>query len=99
MCEPVLHMSQRFDSLDIMLEMQMDKLLKNPVVVEVLNLVYEGQYSYESSALYLSETFQSLFLMSINDNKSISGRLATNILSFGNVNGRSQLSLQFNIWK
>lgn len=57
MCEPVLHMSLRMDSLDIMLEMQMDKLLKNPVVVEVLNLVYEGQYSYESSALYLSETF------------------------------------------
>ena len=35
-------MTERKDSLDIMLEMNMDKLLKHPVIVEVLNLVYEG---------------------------------------------------------
>ena len=57
MSEPIFHMSERKDSLDIMLEMNMQELLKHPVIVEVLNLVYEGKYSVDSSALNLSETF------------------------------------------
>jgi len=57
MREPIFHMTEKRDSLDLMYEMRMDSLLKNPVIVEVLNLVYEGQYSYDSSALYLSLTF------------------------------------------
>ena len=47
-------MTERKDSLDIMLEMNMEKLLKNPVIVEVLNLVHEGKYSVDSSAVNLS---------------------------------------------
>jgi hypothetical protein len=54
MSEPILHMTERKDSLDIMFEMNMQELLKNPVVVEVLNLVYEGKYSVSSSALSMS---------------------------------------------
>ena len=54
MSEPIFHMTERKDSLDIMLEMNMDKMLKNPVIVEVLNLVYEGLYSVDSSVLNLS---------------------------------------------
>jgi len=42
MSEPILHMTERKDSLDIMYEMNMSELLQHPVVVEVLNLVYEG---------------------------------------------------------
>lgn len=64
-------MTERKDSLDIMLEMNMDKLLKHPVIVEVLNLVYEGQYSVDSNALNLSQTFQSFFQMEASDLKSI----------------------------
>ena len=50
-------MTERKDSLDIMLEMNMETLLKNPVIVEVLNLVNEGKYSVDSSAMSLSQTF------------------------------------------
>ena len=45
MSEPIFHMTERKDSLDIMLEMNMEQLLKHPVIVEVLNLAYEGKYS------------------------------------------------------
>lgn len=57
MSEPILHMTERKDSLDIMYEMNMQELLKHPVVVEVLNLVFEGKYSVSSSALSMSQTF------------------------------------------
>ena len=93
MTEPIFHMTERKDSLDIMLEMNMDKLLKNPVIVEVLNLVYEGQYSYDSSALYLSQTFQAFFLMDISDLKSINTRILANITNFGDSSNAKQSSL------
>jgi len=83
MREPIFHMSERKDSLDIMLEMNMENLLKNPVIIEVLNLVYEGKYSVDSSALNLSQTFQCLFLMETADLKRINDRLIQNILAFG----------------
>ena len=54
MSEPILHMTEKKDSLDIMYEMNMQDLLRNPVVVEVLNLVYEGKYSISASALSMS---------------------------------------------
>ena len=57
MREPIFHMTERKDSLDIMLEMNMEDLLNNPVIVEVLNLVNEGKYSVDSSVLSLSQTF------------------------------------------
>ena len=75
MTEPIFHMTERKDSLDIMLEMNMEGLLKHPVIVEVLNLVYEGKYSVDSSALNLSQTFQCYFLMDTTDLKSINDRL------------------------
>jgi len=48
MSEPILHMTERKDSLDIMYEMSMQSLLQHPAIVEVLNLVYEGKYSISS---------------------------------------------------
>ena len=42
MNEPVFHLTERKDSFDLMLEMQLDHLLQNPVIVEILNLTYEG---------------------------------------------------------
>lgn len=56
MSEPILHMTEKKDCLDIMLEMDMQDLLKHPVVIEVLNLVYEGKYSISSTALSMSQT-------------------------------------------
>lgn len=85
MVEPIFHMSERKDSLDMMLEMNMYELLKNPIIIEVLNMVYEGKYSVDASALNLSETFQCFFLMETNDLKSISERLITNIMNFGDI--------------
>jgi len=76
-------MTERKDSLDIMLEMNMESLLKNPVIVEVLNLVNEGKYSVDSYAMNLSQTFSSFFLMDIADSKSINDRLIFNVTSLG----------------
>jgi len=57
MSEPILHMTEKKDSLDVMYEMNMQRLLQHPVVVEVLNLVYEVKYSVSSSSLSMSITF------------------------------------------
>lgn len=54
MTEPIFHISERKDCLDIMLEMNMQELLKDPIVIEVLNLVYEGKYSASNSSLSMS---------------------------------------------
>ena len=83
MAEPILHMDERKDSLDIMYEMNMQDLLKHPVVVEVLNLVYEGKYSVSSSSLSMSQTFQSLIDMPVFDMKSVMEKLINNVVSFG----------------
>ena len=40
MREPIINLTEKKDSLDIIYEMQMEELLKHPVVVELLNLVY-----------------------------------------------------------
>ena len=79
MSEPILHMTERKDSLDIMQEMNMQDLLKHPVVVEVLNLVYEGKYSVSSSTLNLSTTFQCLMDDQMLDHKSMMSKLFQNI--------------------
>lgn len=99
MREPIFHLSEKKDSLDIILQMQMEFLLKHPVVVEVLNLVYEGKYSVDSSVLSLSQTFQAFFLMEAADLKSINERMLMNIKSLGDSGSGKQASLQFNIWK
>ena len=75
MSEPILHMTERKDSLDIMYEMNMQTLLQHPVVVEVLNLVYEGKYSVSSSSLSMSQTFQCTLEMETMSLKSINDRL------------------------
>jgi hypothetical protein len=93
MSEPILHMTEKKDSLDIMYEMNMQELLRNPVVVEVLNLVYEGKYSISSSALSMSQTFFCLLEMDTGDIKSINGRLVQNIMNFGDTGSAKQTSL------
>lgn len=99
MLEPILHMSERKDSLDIMYEMNMQQLLKHPIVVEVLNLVNEGKYSISSSPLSMSQTFQCMLDMQIMSLKSINDRLIQNIVNFGDSGSTKQTSLQYNIWK
>lgn len=83
MREPVFHLTEKKDSLDVMMEMNMDFLLKHPVIVEVLNLVYEGRFSVDSSVMSLSQTFQSFFIMEATELKSINERLIYNIKSLG----------------
>jgi len=85
MSEPILHMSEKKDSLDIMYEMNMQELLKHPVVIEVLNLVYEGRYSVSQSALSMSQTFQASLDMDTFNIKSINERLIQNIINFGDT--------------
>lgn len=85
MSEPIFHMSERKDCLDIMLEMNMKELLKHPIVIEVLNLVYEGKYSVSNSSLSMSQSFQCLLEMETFSIKNISNRLIFNIVSFGDT--------------
>jgi len=99
MSEPILHMTERKDSLDIMYEMNMKELLQHPVVVEVINLVYEGEYSISSTSLSLSRTFLCMLEMDIFDQKSICQRMIQNISNFGDTNNKKQSSLMYNIWK
>ena len=81
--EPCLSITEHKDSLDIMNEMGMQELLKHPVVVEVINLVYESQYSVTHSPLALSASIESFLDDKTFDNKSIAGKLINNILTFG----------------
>lgn len=76
-------MSERKDCLDIMLEMDMQELLKNPIVIEVLNLVYEGKYSASDSSLSMSQTFTCLLEMDTFSFKNILSRLIYNCSHFG----------------
>lgn len=99
MSEPILHMHEKKDSLDIMLEMQMEDLLKHPVIVEVLNLVYEGKYSISSTALGMSQTVQCMVDMEMMSFKNIANRLIQNIANFGDNGSSKQTSLQYHIWK
>lgn len=52
--EPILHLTKRQDVFDVMIEMDMIELLKHPVIIEVLNFIYEGKFSASSNALSLS---------------------------------------------
>jgi hypothetical protein len=54
MREPVLHPSERQDSMDLMLLMNMEKLIQHKIVEEVLNLVFDGKYSIDSSPFDIS---------------------------------------------
>jgi len=58
MSEPILHTTERKDCLDIMYEMNMKELLQHPVVIELINLIYEGEFSISTSSLSLSKTYQ-----------------------------------------
>lgn len=93
MSEPIVHMSERKDCLDIMLEMDMQELLKHPVVIEVLNLVYEGKYSISSTALSMSQTVQAMLSQDVWNPKSINDRLIYNITHCGDTASTRQTSL------
>ena len=75
MREPIFSLKERQDSLDIMYEMKMEQLLKHPVIVELLNLVYQGQYSFEANISTLSNTFSMYLTSSVNDGKSLNDAL------------------------
>lgn len=92
-------MTERKDSLDVMYEMNMQRLLQHPVVVEVLNLVYEGKYSVSSSSLNMSQTFQCTLEMETMSLKSINDKIIQNVVNFGDTGSQKQTSLQYNIWK
>ena len=83
MTEPIFHMKEKKDCLDIMLEMDLKELLMHPIVIEVLNLVYEGKYSASDNSLSMSLTFSCLLEMETFSIKNILNRLIQNIVNFG----------------
>ncbi len=100
MREPILSRGTSIDSLDAMLEMNLESILEHPIVVEVLNLVYEGQYSIDSSSLSLSTTFFTFSSMDSFDYKSILKRLTMNLQNISRKKQDSkQSSVQYHIWK
>mmetsp|Transcript_22642 Transcript_22642/g.34931 ORF Transcript_22642/g.34931 Transcript_22642/m.34931 type:complete len:204 (-) Transcript_22642:2219-2830(-) len=101
MTEPILHLTDHKDSLDIMLEMKMEHLLKHPVIVEVLNLTYEGKYSSDSDVLSLSATIATFFHVETLDSKSFVERFMQNMKSLieRKKGGQKQSTFIFDIWK
>jgi len=98
MLEPKLHSNKDQDLLDILMEMRLQTILNHPVVIEVLNLVWEGRFSIDSSLSSLSPTFTAFFEMKVSDSKSIKERIIQNIKS-SDLTKKKQQGLQFNIWK
>lgn len=99
MMEPIICLNSTKDSMDIMLEMKMFDILSHPIIVEVLNLVYEGEYSVDSSILSMSQTFSQLFNSETFSFKSINQKILDNINSLGLGNQQKQIGIQLNIWK
>ena len=95
MLEPLLDLKQRQDCLDLMLTMRMERILNHPVIIEVLNLVYEGKYTVDTPPLHLSHTFACMQTQPVFEQKRVSDRLVQNIQSFGSshVQEKRQSSL------
>ena len=83
MLEPTLSLSKPMDSFDLLQRMNLQKLLQHPIVIEVVDLIGEGNFSVSSSALSISHTFTALSEMSTIGYRSITGSLVKNIKSLG----------------
>lgn len=97
--EPILHSKEQKDSMDMMFLMNMDEIIQHKVVEEVLNLVYDGKYSIDTSPLYLSSLWNTLEQMPTFSPKSVFKRLISNINTMGAWRLKKQSSVQFHIWK
>ena len=83
----------------MLLEMKLLDLLNHPIVVEVLNLVCEGQYTIDGSTFTLSQTLNSVLQYEAFSIKSMNQRIIENIKTMGQVNSKKQVGLQFYIWR
>ena len=100
MTEPILDVgNSSTDSLDMMLEMNVQELLQHPIVIEVHTLINEGRFSVTTSPFSISESFSALLDMETISLRSVTGRMMRNIISLGEIPNTKQSSLQFNIWK
>lgn len=99
MKEPILSINTQQDSMDLIYLMDMKDLIQHKVVEEVLNLVYDGKYSIDTTPLYLSSLWNTMTQMSTFSQKSVFKRLIANINTMGAWRMKKQSSIQFNIWK
>lgn len=83
MREPILHPKEQQDSMDLILKMGIDDLIQHKVVEEVLNLVYDGKYSIDTSILYLSSVWNTMTTMPTFTPKSVFKRIVNNINTMG----------------
>ena len=83
MLERVLHTKEERDLLDYMLEMELSEILNHQMIIEVLELVYEGKLATEDNSLFLLTTLESFIETSMFDSKCIQHKLKSNIASFG----------------
>jgi len=79
--------------MDLILMMDMTELIKYRVVEEVLNLVYDGKYSIDTSPLYLSSIYNIMSTMNTFQPKSIYQRVLTNINTMGEWRLKKQSSV------
>ena len=85
--------------MDLLLMMNIEKLISHKAVEEVLNLVHDGKYSIDTSPLYLSSIYNTLTTMDTFSPKSVFARLVMNINTRGEWRLKKQSSIQFHIWK
>lgn len=83
MKEPILNQREQKDSMDLILMMDTNDIIQHEVVEEVLNLVYDGKYSIDTSPLYLSSMYNILTTMPTFSPKSVFKALVNNINTMG----------------
>ena len=69
--------------MDLMLLMNMEKLIQHKVVEEVLNLVFDGKYSIDSSSLDISSLWVFINQMDTFSSKSCWEKLYTHTATMG----------------
>ena len=79
MKEPILNINDQKDSMDLLFTMEMDDVIQHKVVEEVLNLVYDGKYSVDTTPLYLSSLWNTMTSMNTFSSKSVFKKLINNI--------------------
>lgn len=79
--------------MDLLLSMNLNRVIQHKAVEEVLNLVYDGKYSIDSSVLYLSSLWTFASQMATFSQKSCWDKLVLNINKMGDWRLKKQSSI------
>ena len=99
MLEPCMGLSGGMDCFDLIYQMQLQIIMGHSTVIEVVDMINQGEYSISQSALTVSQTYLVFSSMNVIDKRSITNRLLTQIMHLGTDNQAQKSSLLYNIWR